>query len=67
MASLSNMLETLRVTHDIKIREGSTLQTGSFYADDSTIIARSPNAAVGLYTKAEEFCRKTGAMLHPEK
>lgn len=67
MVPLSNMLESLRQTHGIETPDGSILQTGSFYADDSTIIARSPEAAAELYAKAEDFCRKTGAVLHPEK
>lgn len=67
MVPLINMLETLRETHGIKTADGNTLQTGSFYTDDSTIIARSPTAAVELYAKVEEFCGKTGAMLHLKK
>lgn len=55
------------MANGIPLPDGSSAPTGTFYADDSTLIARSPEHAVALYDSARMFCARSGAKIHPGK
>lgn len=60
-------MERLRYTHGIALTPTMCAPPATFYADDTTIIARSPSHACDLYNIADSFCKSTGAKLHPDK
>ena len=60
-------LNEARPTHGIPLSNNSVAPVATFYADDTTIIARSPESATHLYEIAEWFCEHSGALLHPGK
>ena len=60
-------ISAMEQTHGIPLPDGSHAPTGSYYADDSTLIARSPVHAAELFDVAQRFCDGSGAMLHPQR
>ena len=60
-------LNRARQQHGIPLPHGPPAPVATFYADDTTLLAKSPNNAVGLYRIAEWFCTHSGARLHPDK
>ena len=64
---LSAMLSRNQRRHGIPLPDGKYAPVACFYADDTNILARSPESAVFLYNTASLFCRLSGAKLHPHK
>ena len=60
-------LREARQAHGIPIPNDNPAPVACFYADDTNLIARSPESAVHLYNVAEWFCVNSGAKLHPGK
>ena len=60
-------LEAARDAHGIPLCNERPAPVATFYADDTTIIARSPASASHLYSIAEWFCENSGAALHRGK
>ena len=56
-----------RNQHGIPLPNDRPAPVATYYADDTTIIARSPSSAVHLYNVAEWFCTNSGARLHRGK
>lgn len=68
MVPLMLFIQSIAPTYGIKIHEELDHILGSFFADDTTIIAESIEAANLVYAKIEKkFCNATGAKLHPGK
>lgn len=65
--SIVCMMERLRNTHGILLTLTVKAVPATFYADDTTIIARSPDFTKGLYNVAAIFCKGSKAKLHPER
>ena len=66
-APLYTKLSQARNTHGIPIPNQRPAPVATFYADDTNLVARSPESAVHLYNIAEWFCTNSGAKLHPNK
>ena len=60
-------LNAKRAAHGIPLPNNSCAPVATFYADDTNIIARSPESAVALYDAAEWFSSNSGAKIHPGK
>ena len=60
-------LNSTQPQHAIPLPHGPPAPVATFYADDTNLIAKSPNSAVALYSVAEWFCNHSGAKLHPDK
>ena len=66
-SSLYAKLSEARNQHGIPLPNDTPAPVATFYADDTTIIAKSPSSAVHLYNIANWFCTHSGAKLHPDK
>lgn len=64
---IASMMESLRNTHGVPLSPTVTAPPATFYADDTTVIARSPTHAVNPYNIAVTFCKVSRAKLHPDK
>ena len=64
---LYSEMEAARDSHGIPLPSDRPAPVATYYADDTTIIARSPSSAVHLYNIAERFCLNSGALLHRGK
>ena len=60
-------LQQQRHRHGIPLPHGKFAPVATFYADDTNLIAKSPDSAIQLYNIAEWFCANSGAKLHPDK
>ena len=60
-------LEQMKHLHGIPLPNNQRAPTASFYADDTNLLAKSPQSAVQLYNAAMWFCKNSGAKLHPGK
>ena len=60
-------LQSARNAHGIPLPNDNPAPVATFYADDTNLIAKSPQSAVALYNIAEWFCKNSGARLHPGK
>lgn len=67
MTSLCKIIELYRRTCDIQLSRGVTLPTGTFFANNSFLIAKLAADAVRLYQEAETYCQISGAVLHQGK
>ena len=67
LSPLYAKLEAARNTHGIPLPNDRPAPVASYYADDTTIVARSPESAVHLYNLTEQFCSNSGALLHRGK
>ena len=61
------MINMNRRQHGIPLQNGKTAPVACFYADDTNLIAKSPESAVSLYNVAVRFCELSGAKIHPQK
>ena len=66
-APLYAKMDAARNTHGIPLPADRPAPVATYYADDTTIIARSPSSAIHLYNIAEWFCTHSGALLHRGK
>ena len=64
---LYKKLEGARDTHGIPLPNDRPAPVATYYADDTTIIARSHQSATHLYNLTEWFCTNSGAQLHRGK
>lgn len=64
---LCEIIEELQENHRLILPDGRRALSGTFYADDSTLIARSSAHAFELYDRVRQFCSGSGAKLHPGK
>ena len=64
---LYQRLNDERHNHGIPLPHGQPAPIATFYADDTNLIAKSPESATSLYNIAEWFCQQSGAKLHPSK
>lgn len=53
--------------YGIGLSDTAKLPTGSFFADDSPLKAKSDLYAANLYSVVEEFCKEAGAKLHAQE
>ena len=60
-------LNNMRLAHGIPLPDNNVAPVATFYADDTNLVARSPESAVSLYNTAIWFCVNSGAKIHPEK
>ena len=60
-------LRKMDMTHGIPLTPGTTAPAAVCYADDTNIIARSPQHASELYNTAQKFCEALGARLNLDK
>ena len=60
-------LHEARNSHGIPIPNDRPAPVATFYADDTNLVARSPESAVHLFNIAVWFCSNSGAKLHPDK
>ena len=60
-------LNEARQAHGIPLPHGQQAPVATFYADDTNLMAKSPDSAVDLYNIAQWFCDHSGAKLHPNK
>lgn len=67
MIPLYKMIKKGRSRCGISLTATCTLPTGLLTADDSFLFAKSLEDAVQLKTISENYCRGSGATLHPEK
>ena len=61
------MIEELKTSCAIPLIGDTTTPAGVFYADDSNLIARSPEHASRLYDAAKRYCDGSGARLNIDK
>ena len=66
-APLYAKMDAARDSHGIPLPTDRPAPVATYYADDTTIIARSPSSALQLYNIAEWFCTHSGALLHRGK
>ena len=60
-------LKKMQPRHGIPLPDNNTAPVATYYADDTNLIARSPESAVALYNTANRFCANSGAKIHPNK
>ena len=60
-------LQRKSTSHGIPITEDSAAPAAVCYADDTNLVARSPQHAAELCSIASDFCKATGAKLNFEK
>ena len=66
-APLYAKLQCAKHEHGIPLTTNNRAPVATFYADDTNLIAKSPESAVQLYNIAEWFCTNSGAKIHPCK
>ena len=64
---LYSLIAKLRTMCAIPLTINTTIPAGTFYADDSTLLAKSPEHAVQLFNAAQQFCTGSGARLNIQK
>ena len=67
MTSLFSIIAKLRVTCGIPLTPSTNFPTFTYYADDSTLLAKSPEHPVTLHNTAQRFCKGPGVKLNMSK